>query len=103
MPLRARMYILAAGRSSPSTTTGPAAGTVRPTVRHDVVVLPAPFGPSRPTISADPTAMLTPRTTVGPLEDFVSALVWSVEGIDLVGGGSAMTALTALQRAPRRE
>ena len=53
MPARARRYIGRSVRSrSPSRTT-PASGCTRPTTIENVVVLPAPLGPSSPTISPD--------------------------------------------------
>ena len=45
---------------------------------ENVVVLPAPFGPSRPTTSPEAISRLTLRTTVRPPKDFVSSRVRSV-------------------------
>ena len=53
MPLRARTYIGSSVTSVPSSSTRPESGAVRPTTIENVVVLPAPFGPSRPTTSPD--------------------------------------------------
>jgi len=47
-----------------------------------VVVLPAPFGPSKPKISPDSTLMSSLSTALSPLNDFVSWLV----SITLVNG-----------------
>src|SRR5262245_44567397 len=44
----------------------------------NVVVLPAPFGPSRPTTSPDATSRFTSRTTVRPLYDLVRPSARSV-------------------------
>jgi hypothetical protein len=46
------------------------------------VVLPAPFGPSKPKISPDSTLMSSLSTALSPLKDFVSWLV----SITLVNG-----------------
>src|SRR5438445_5033138 len=43
--------------------TAPSSGRMTPTTRLKVVVLPAPFGPSKPTISPAETLMDTPLTT----------------------------------------
>src|SRR3954447_18227003 len=40
----------------------PASGLIAPSSMNSVVVLPAPFGPSRPTRSPRPTVTSTPRT-----------------------------------------
>jgi hypothetical protein len=40
-----------------------------------MVVLPAPFGPSKPKISPDSTVMSSLSTAVSPLKHFVSCLV----------------------------
>ena len=66
MPLRARTYIGSSVTSVPSSSTRPESGAVRPTTIENVVVLPAPFGPSRPTTSPEAISRLTPRTTVRP-------------------------------------
>jgi hypothetical protein len=42
-------------------------GAVKPTTIENVVVLPAPLGPSSPTTSPDEISRLTPLTTVRPL------------------------------------
>ena len=44
----------------------------------NVVVLPAPFGPSSPTISPEATSTSTSRTTVRPPYDLVRPSVRSV-------------------------
>ena len=66
MPFRARMYIGSLVTSLPSRRTRPESGLVKPTTIANVVVLPAPFGPSSPTTSPDAISRLTPRTTVRP-------------------------------------
>src|SRR5688500_13015235 len=60
-----------------------------PTTMPNVVVFPAPFGPSRPTISPDATLTSTSRTTVRPLYDLVRPSVRRVAMRTLVAGGSA--------------
>ncbi len=49
---------------SPSSRTSPDAGHTSPDTVASVVVLPAPFAPSRATTSPDPTRRLTPRSAV---------------------------------------
>src|SRR6478735_2316704 len=78
MPYRARMYIGSAVTSVPSRRTRPESGAVRPTTIENVVVLPAPFGPRRPTTSPDAISISTPLTTVRPPYDLVSPIVFSV-------------------------
>src|ERR1041385_1719288 len=78
MPFRARRYIGSSVTSCPFNSTRPESGAVRPTVMWNVVVLPAPFGPSKPTTSPDETSRLTPRTTVRPPYYLVSWCVRSV-------------------------
>ena len=48
---------------SPSTRITPAIGRTRPEIARSVVVLPAPFGPSRATTSPAPTCRSRSRTT----------------------------------------
>src|SRR3954451_10805394 len=79
MPFRARTYIGSSVTSTPSSSTRPDSGAVSPTTMENVVVLPAPFGPSRPMTSPDAISRLTPRTTVRPPEDFVTPRVHSVD------------------------
>ena len=51
----------------PSTVTVPLVGAIRPAIIRSVVVLPAPFGPSRATISPRATLNVTSLTTIrGP-------------------------------------
>jgi len=57
-----RVQLLAA-RSSPASETQPAIGLTMPEITRSVVVLPAPFGPSRATTSPVPTVMETSRIT----------------------------------------
>ena len=64
MPSRARWYIGMRVTSRPSNQTSPSSGVIIPMVERKLVVLPAPFGPSRPTISAASTSKLTPSTTL---------------------------------------
>src|SRR4029450_4178155 len=92
MPLRARTYIGSSVTSLPSRSTRPESGDTRPTTIENVVVLPAPFGPSSPTTSPDEISPLTPRTTVRPPNDLVRSVVLSVaiqwvQGIGLVLNG----------------
>ena len=50
-PSRERRYIGQSVMSTPSSVTLPALGTIMPQVMRKLVVLPAPLGPRRPTIS----------------------------------------------------
>src|SRR5262249_48983501 len=79
IPLRARTYMGSEVTSWLSSSTRPLSGPVNPTTMPNVVVFPAPFGPSNPTTSPDDTSRLTSRTTVRPLYDFVSPSVCSVD------------------------
>src|SRR5262245_64067354 len=79
MPLRARTYIGSSVTSAPSSSTRPVSGAVSPTTIENVVVFPAPFGPSNPTTSPEEMSRLTPLTTVRPLYVFVRSLVCSVD------------------------
>src|SRR5215469_9541122 len=55
-------------RSAPHTVADPAVGLSSVVSMRSVVVLPAPFGPRKPTISPSSTARSTPRTaSTGPL------------------------------------
>ena len=87
MPFRARTYIGSLVTSSLSSVTRPESGAIKPTTRENVVVFPAPLGPSRPTTSPEATSRLTPRTTVRPLYDFVSSWVRSVAIQSSCGSG----------------
>src|SRR3954465_3919052 len=78
MPFRARTYIGLSVTSVPSRRTRPESGGVSPTTIENVVVLPAPFGPSRPTTSPDAIWRFTPLTTVRPPKDFVRPVELSV-------------------------
>ena len=49
-------------RSAPATVAVPAVGRSSVVSMRSVVVLPAPFGPRKPTISPSPTVRSTPRT-----------------------------------------
>src|SRR5687767_5492303 len=88
MPRRARTYIGSEVMSLPSSSTRPESGETRPTTIEKVVVLPAPFGPSRPTTSPDEISRLTPRTTVRPLYDLVRSSVRRVAIQNLGGVGA---------------
>ena len=63
--------------SRPANFTAPSSGFTTPTTMLNVVVLPAPFGPSSPTISPAPTATETPLTTRRPRYSFASFSVAS--------------------------
>ena len=63
---RARRYIAMWVTSRSWKVTVPPSGRTMPTTMRKLVVLPAPFGPSRPTISPSWTTMLTWSTTRRP-------------------------------------
>src|SRR5450830_80251 len=86
--------------SSPSSSTRPESGAVRPTTIENVVVLPAPFAPRRPTTSPDATSTLTPLTTVRPLYDFVRSLVRSVAIQNDPSGGQTGTVFVVWLAVP---
>ena len=50
--------------SWPATVTAPEVAAVKPAIMRRVVVLPAPLGPRKPTISSFSTVNETSRTTV---------------------------------------
>jgi hypothetical protein len=62
IPSRARSYIGRSVISSSSRKTFPLVGRILPTIMLNVVVLPAPLGPSSPTISPGATARPTSST-----------------------------------------
>src|SRR3954463_15559492 len=64
--------------SMPSRSTRPESGGVSPTTIENVVVLPAPLGPSSPTTSPEAIWRFTPLTTVRPLNDLVRPVELSV-------------------------
>src|ERR1043166_2759620 len=63
MPNRARWCIGLRVTSVSSNCTAPSSGRTTPTTMLNVVVFPAPFGPSNPTISPGSTKIETPSTT----------------------------------------
>jgi hypothetical protein len=98
MPNRARLCIGSGEMSRPEKTTSPESGRTRPTIMLKVVVLPAPFGPSNPTISPEFTWMLTPFTTRRFLNDLTRPRT-SSSSSPRVGG--AATTMGAVCRAGR--
>ncbi len=62
-PSRARRYMGQLVTSWPLSVTSPASGSIMPQVMRKEVVLPAPLGPSSPTISPGSTSKSTPSTT----------------------------------------
>src|SRR5215467_4638965 len=66
--MRRRTPTGSASRSAPATVAVPAVGRNSVVSMRRVVVLPAPFGPRKPTISPSSTSRSTPRTaSTGPL------------------------------------
>src|SRR5215472_5221134 len=61
-PIRLRTPTGSRSRSAPATVAVPAVGWSRVVSIRSVVVLPAPFGPRKPTISPSLTVRSTPRT-----------------------------------------
>ena len=74
MPTRSRQRSSASAGSAPSTRH--LSGVALPVALEDldVVVLPAPFGPSRPNTSPSAISKLTPRTASRPSYDFRRSL-----------------------------
>ena len=60
--MRSRTPCGSASRSQPTTVAEPAVGCSSVVSIRSVVVLPAPFGPRKPTISPGSTAKSTPHT-----------------------------------------
>src|SRR6202034_2278004 len=56
MPIRARLYVGNPSNGVPSKTMSPASGRSCPQTQLNRVVLPAPFGPTRPTLSPGATS-----------------------------------------------
>src|SRR5450755_3480829 len=77
MPSRARLCIGKLVIRRDANVTEPSSGFTTPTIMLNVVVLPAPFGPSSPTISPAPTLTETPLTTRRPRYSFTSFSVVS--------------------------
>src|SRR4030042_6030127 len=75
MPRRRRLYIGSFVTSCARNKTDPLFGVIIPTIILKVVVFPAPFLPSSPTISRCPTATDTPSTTARPEYFFTSPRV----------------------------
>src|SRR5882672_1610667 len=63
----------------PSMSTWPASAATSPQIIATVVVLPAPFGPSRPTISPRPTSKPAPATTARPPYDLFRPLTLNIQ------------------------
>ena len=64
-------------------TTSPSSGFTSPTIMLNVVVLPAPFGPNKPTISPGDTEIETPLTT-----RFLNCLAKPLASNKLMAGAS---------------
>src|SRR5450755_1554008 len=77
MPSRARLCIGKLVIRRDANVTEPSSGFTTPTIMLNVVVLPAPFGPSSPTISPAPTLTETPLTTRWPRYSFTRFSVTS--------------------------
>ena len=67
MPSRCRSAGASEAQRSPSTSTSPESGSVSPSQISIVVVLPAPFGPSRPKHSPARTSSSMPSTATTSL------------------------------------
>src|ERR1043166_4885695 len=89
MPNRARWCIGLRVTSVPSNCTAPSSGRTTPTTILNVVVLPAPFGPSNPTISPGSTKIETPSTTRRLRYSFTNLSVRTSD-IYLSGAGEAL-------------
>src|SRR5712691_6569952 len=71
----------------PCTRTSPAAGWTTPITAWRVEDLPAPFGPTRPTISPAPTSRSSPRTAGTP--------AYSTSSVSRTSAGSDIAAAPA--------
>src|SRR3546814_3868317 len=69
---RARSRSGSAASGRPSSRTRPASGSSNPTSRRSRVDLPAPFGPSRPTMLPPSSDTDTSRTAARPPSRFVT-------------------------------
>src|SRR3954465_11345539 len=65
-------------RRAPSTRTSPLSGVTSPAIIETVVVLPAPFGPSRPTSVPRSTVNDTSSTATSEPNDFRRGLMGSM-------------------------
>src|SRR6187397_773172 len=72
--------------SSPSTRTCPESGRISVYSMRSVVVLPAPFGPSRPVISPSRATKLTPATACTLPNDLWRSRTSSMSGLPTVRG-----------------
>lgn len=63
-PIRTRAKVARTGSGSPSTVILPASGRTMPRTIRAIVLLPAPFGPSRPKHSPGATANDSPLTAI---------------------------------------
>ena len=96
MPSRARLCIGRRVMSRDWNFTAPSSGLMTPTTMLKVVVLPAPLGPSRPTISPAATVMETPLTTRRWRYSFTSFSVAS--SLPLVRGSGGLVWLESFSR-----
>src|ERR1035438_1791277 len=93
MPRRARLCIGRRVMSRAWNLTAPSSGLMTPTTMLKVVVLPAPFGPSRPTISPASTVMETPLTTRRWRYSFTSlSVASSLTFVTAAAGGAGWVA-----------
>ena len=80
MPPRARLYTGSESTASPFMWMLPFAGLTKPVIASISVVLPAPFGPIRPTISPALTVTETSLTATTPPKRTVMFEASSVPG-----------------------
>ena len=69
MPIRARLYVGRPNKGSPSKTMSPSSGRNWPQTQLNNVVLPAPLGPTRPTLSPGLTSKVMLCTALIPPKD----------------------------------
>ena len=77
-PMRRFFGSVSPDRRAPSTRTSPCSGVISPAIIDTVVVLPAPFGPSRPTSCPRSTENETPSTATSVPHDLRRSLMSSM-------------------------
>ena len=86
-PMRRLPGLASLATVSPPTVTVPRSGLTMPQIIATVVDLPAPLGPSRPTISPRPAMMDTPATAGLSPKDLQRSVACSMGAPDMKTGG----------------
>src|SRR5689334_9581613 len=82
MPSNSRSWRSSSPQRCPSTVTSPASGVLRPSQISMVVVLPAPFGPSKPKHSPRRISRSSPSTATTSPYVFRRLRIWSATPSD---------------------